>query len=554
MQLRRSGTSGQVGLSVRGQSPVATIIELDGSRLVNAATGSWDLSLIPDMLVDRMELDPGPSGGTSPGGRLRLGTGAQPGVQVRTGMGSWRQRQADLVAAGTRARTHGWTAAWSARTEEGDFPYAHPALLRKPLRHRANADLSTRFLYAGWSASGPFDVTASVLHTRSDRGLPSLSNEDAPGGRQQDEVLLAAVRAERVRTAYGLSLSASMNQGRLDYDPPAGETRHMMSRSAELGLDGRRNVRSMLLQTEQRVMLHWVCTEFEARVADWDSRVTLLSGGHRALFTATVALTGRWRADTAASPGIRFVPALTMLLRSGQYAWLEVGVRRTARNPTINEWFWYPGGNPDLLPESGWEAQVSLGGSSTHRSVAGEGFSWRITFYEARLLDRIVWRPRFQGAALQVWSPYNLGRTHSRGVDVMLSRDTRSGLRVLGSGSWVHIVDRSRKAAASWNRPLPHVAPFMAHLGAEHSIGTWTLGLDLLAQSRRPTSPDGHRYLPSWSQLDAFLQREMQWSDHPVQWRLEARNLLDQRRESSRFMPLPGRHYALSLRFHVRRD
>ncbi|MDE2996965.1 MAG: TonB-dependent receptor plug domain-containing protein [Bacteroidota bacterium] len=552
MQLRQSGHTGRVGLSVRGQSAVATTIELDGVRLANPATGTWDLSLIPDALIQRVELDTGASGGPGPGGTLRLDTGSEDGLQIRGGFGSWERRQADLVWAGSSGQRHDWVVAASTGQEQGDFPYNHPALLGHPERRRSDADRDSQFLYAAWKSDARFRWTASVLHMDSHRGIPPLSNADAPGGWQGDAVWLASIQAERKRSKYAAAMHTVLTNASLDYRTPAGVLHATDTQTISTELNVSRSLGSAFVRLRHHAALSEVRNTFSARVADLNSSATILFD-RGALITLSLDMGQRWNQGQAPERPI-LVPAASVLMWSGQPIWMELGARQTFREPTINELFWVPGGNPQLEHEAGAEVQAGLGARTYRPARRVERLSVQLTAFHGWLKNRIAWRPRFQGAAMQVWSPYNLGRSLNRGVEVLGHASWRSGRAVTGSWSWVRIVDRSNRNAASWNRPLPYVAPHTARVEMTQPMGRWTALVGMVAEARRPTAPDGHQWLPSWTRVDVNTQTTRRISGTPVDVRFAVLNVLDNRRESSRFMPLPGRHVELTARLHFRRE
>ena len=80
------------------------------------------------------------------------------------------------------------------------------------------------------------------------------------------------------------------------------------------------------------------------------------------------------------------------------------------RFPTLNDLYWYPGGNPDLLPENGYSADLGCKwmvkwNESNSLSIEVNGYS--------RIIDNwIQWLPNGQ-----LWSPLNIKKVYSRGME-----------------------------------------------------------------------------------------------------------------------------------------
>ena len=56
------------------------------------------------------------------------------------------------------------------------------------------------------------------------------------------------------------------------------------------------------------------------------------------------------------------------------------------RMPTLNDRFWRPGGDPDLRPERGWNADAGLAWAPARYRIEGP-------FFASATRDQIVWRP-----------------------------------------------------------------------------------------------------------------------------------------------------------------
>lgn len=110
-------------------------------------------------------------------------------------------------------------------------------------------------------------------------------------------------------------------------------------------------------------------------------------------------------------------------------------VARTFRSPTANDLLWSPGGNPDLVPEQGWNAEARWNAPifSTER--------WRWVFQSAvwarTTRDLIRWIPGDNG----IWSPENLDQSRGYGFEAALEvskgwNDTRIFGGASAQGQW----------------------------------------------------------------------------------------------------------------------
>jgi outer membrane cobalamin receptor len=99
---------------------------------------------------------------------------------------------------------------------------------------------------------------------------------------------------------------------------------------------------------------------------------------------------------------------------------LRFNISKKYRNPTFNDLFWMPGGNPDLKPESGYS--VEAGSVVTFLKKENIKMTADLGAYWSQIDNMIVWRP--DGA---YWTAKNYQRVRSGGMDGNLLFDLIRG-------------------------------------------------------------------------------------------------------------------------------
>ncbi|MDI9318992.1 MAG: TonB-dependent receptor [Phycisphaerales bacterium] len=88
---------------------------------------------------------------------------------------------------------------------------------------------------------------------------------------------------------------------------------------------------------------------------------------------------------------------------------LRLNVQRTYRAPTLNEWYYQPGGNIDLKPEQGWSGDLGYELKlPIHSNLL---FSHDVSMFARSIKDWILW---FGGS---IWTPHNIAQVYSRGLE-----------------------------------------------------------------------------------------------------------------------------------------
>jgi len=106
-----------------------------------------------------------------------------------------------------------------------------------------------------------------------------------------------------------------------------------------------------------------------------------------------------------------FCPAISLLLKPKPYLPIRVRVNRNYRQPTFNDMYWVPGGNPDLRPEVGFSQEAGMGFEKKYNKPSGEfDVSLFGTGFHHTINNRIAWIP---GPAY--WAPENIDRTRGYG-------------------------------------------------------------------------------------------------------------------------------------------
>ena len=150
--VRRVGPGGLASLSLRGTNAAQTLVLLDGHRIADPQIGQLDLSLLPTVLLARVEILHGAGsalyGTDGIGGVVDLRTvrAEKDRLELASSVGAYGEREASGLAA-LDLGAAGLVVAAEAREADGDFPYfdPHAGAAGETLR-RAGADRTLRTL------------------------------------------------------------------------------------------------------------------------------------------------------------------------------------------------------------------------------------------------------------------------------------------------------------------------------------------------------------------------------------------------------------------------
>jgi outer membrane receptor for ferrienterochelin and colicins len=497
---------------LQGASSAQVQVLVDG-RPVNNGLSSVDLSLIPVMDVERIEVVQGPAsalyGANALGGVVNVITrhpGEASGSQLQLGLGSYGDRslgfstsdrlgQAAYLVAGSSRDTSGW---------------------------RVNSDLSAQSLTGRltWPAAGG-ELDLQLRGSASAAGSPGGTGFLAtPLARKGDRVGSLDL-SYRSAAETGLTARLYSSTETITYDDPdpffATHSRHEARWS---GLEARRTA---------EVGAHRLVAGGEYR---WDAASsTNLTGspfaGNLGLYVedlyaagpaVTVTLGGRLDAHSVygqvLSPrlGVAWNPS------AGRRLWLSAA--QAYRAPSFNDLYWtepWMKGNPNLRPETAlaYQAGFTLGPVD-------------LTLYHKDVRDNIDWVDR--GA---FWQAENLAAARYDGADLVLRRALGSRASAELAYSWLRAVDLDTGLA------LPYRPANRGTLAVDLTGPSgWQGRAAVKAAGPQFANPANTSECPGFTRLDLTLGREV---SARVGWQVKVENALDAQYQEVPGYPMPGR-------------
>lgn len=550
--LQRYGPSEMASLSLRGTSSSQSAILLDGRRITPPQIDVFDLTLLPTVLLESVEILHGAAsplyGSDGIGGAVNVRT-LQPGAAA-----SWRA-SASYGAYGERTGSallsleeggFATVGAFEIASAENDFPYLHEASFPAETRRRRNADTERRSAYLSTSyETERHSLRLSTWYDEAERGLPGLATAPSSDERQWDRQFRLWADADRRLERGSLHLRGLLQHTALRYQDTG----------QDLDQTGRALVGGLELEARRPVGASWTIgggADGAVGQAVHPSLSEDAGERHGALFAygsgpiGPALLYPALRLDGIGTPGGGRLVALSPRLGVNLPVWSRAGLfakasaGRTFRSPTLNDRFWQPGGNPDLAPERGWAYDAGLFLERAAGRVEVSAFLHHVQ-------DQIVW----QAVGGDHWSPFNLRRVRTSGIEASLH--TRRALTTwleAESGLFytlTHALDRSDPESSAYNRQLRYVPreSLKAHLSL--TAGALTLDLNGQHTGRRYITRDESQHLEPFIVLGAQLRLTRPVGAARVHLGLALENALDADYAVMAHRPMPPRHARLRL-------
>jgi outer membrane cobalamin receptor len=377
------GLGGLAQASIRGSTPSQVLVLLDGIPLNSVALGQTDLTTISVDAVERIEVLRGPFaaiyGSGALGGVINIVTAKEPQRQILGSRGGFNQRSASLALVGSRSTP--WQLTISSDVTAG---------------HRINSDYAGTTLVAQLGLSA--DTRLLLHHYAADLGTPGDISFPTPTDRQverrtvvQIELGSAPLSEHRGRLYYTTDSLAAISAFPSTYYSTVlgGEWQRTSQVGSQRVLTGGIEVQRQALNAVvsgspivRDAVIGAGYLEYDAAISDRLLASLGMRVDSHSIYGGTI------------NPRAGFVYHLNGVTRA------RAAIGRTFRGPSFLELYYpAPFGNPALLPETAWAAEIGL------QRDAGN-FKFEVVAFATDATNLIV------GGA----PPQNIGQASIRGL------------------------------------------------------------------------------------------------------------------------------------------
>lgn len=213
------------------------------------------------------------------------------------------------------------------------------------------------------------------------------------------------------------------------------------------------------------------------------------------------------------------------------------------RLPTLNELYYFPGGNIDLLPESSKNLELGYGIQSKVRELS---FDNKLSVYSRWVDDWIIWT----GSA--IFFPDNIANVWSRGLENTLNvtyifRDWQLRNTLLYAYNRATSEDAYFVNDGSIGKQIPYVPVNSWRNNFYARYKKISAQCNLNYTGYRFITRDESEYVDDYAVLNFYLGYELLLKKQVFQLQLKVNNLLNEEYESVRGRIMPRRNYAFSF-------
>ena len=431
----QSGEGSVGSLFLRGTNSSQTAVLLDGRRLPQGFSNSYEIGRYRIFGLSSVEILRGPSsslyGANALGGVIDLRQQspllAKAGSTLVAEGGSYGRGSLGLAflsnnAAGTQAATNGTSVSLSASHDDGWRPNGYRDALSSYFKHESRLSPNLVFDFLGSADHGKAGLPDNS-------GATSLTNWQrdsgwllSPGLRFQDANTEATVFWSLAGSAISSVNAPYVERYLLDRDEVTAFVDHKIRPNLTLGLGLSYERTTFELFDVAANSLTWADTHESLGVwarADWQ-----VTAADR--FRATVR-DDRFTDFAGKSTGeVSYSHRLTKELLA------HVKVGTAYRTPAANDLAYGTHLGLPLLPESNTGTEIGL----RHENAVPGALSWTLVAFRNELTDLIDYNP-------SSYQTYNIAKARTQGVESGLETRPAKGLRLFGATTWLDSEVRS---------------------------------------------------------------------------------------------------------------
>jgi iron complex outermembrane receptor protein len=584
--IKNYGRGALATASFRGAAPTHTQVIWNGLQINSPMTGMVDFSLIPVYIIDEMELRSGPasianrSGGL--GGSVNLANSAdwnnQLGIKYIQGLGSYltfnEYLQLELGGQRFQSKTRAYH-----NHSKNNYPFTNRAIgeidpetgeISNPRVTNDNAD----YTYYGlvqelYFRPGPRNIlSARYWFQDARRTIPRPTSYEGPDysnlNRQYDAGHMLVVDWKRYGDKNALMLRSGFSRKKLDYTlknyvSGLGEVPAIYSESfitsLENSLSYNHNLTgSFSFEASMDGNIHWVRSNDSVSRTGYDKSRNELSifMGVRKSFLDRLNLNLMLRQDWVDLNIVPVVPYFGFDWRiiRDQDLVLKGNIARNYHQPSLNDLYWQPGGNPDLMPEQGYSYELGL---VYGLDINGHSLNASITAFRSDIDNWIIWLPGFKG----YWEPRNIERVISTGSEFGLDLVGNFGkleYKMIGNYSYTHSVNKGDPQAwgdESSGKQLPYIPLHSGNLMLNISYNGYFLTYQHNSYSERYTTSSNdiksRGSIYPYFMNDLAVGKEVTFEKVTLAAEFKVYNLFDESYHTVLYRPMPGRNYMLVL-------
>ncbi len=554
------GLGGLSTASARGGGSSHTPVIWNGFNVQSPMNGGLNLNLLPLVFFDDVQVQYGGAGTLYGSGVM---TGAiylgNPDLQLTEdkatlllGGGSFGNRSIAAKAKFGGGRFHGSLGA-TMQQADNDFTFTNRARFGRPEQTQTNAG----FRQAGimqenqWITGERSYLKTSLWYQHFHKDIQTLMTTTVPSkASQEDNDLRASVSWNRNTAKLNTAIRSAFLYNELLYrdpDGPSPVSNHYTYSSIN-------EVENKFLLSENQSLNAGINYTLEKAISDGynedfvRNRVSAFANYRVELFDSRVVAVLSAREELFNGATTPLVYSLGANYRVHSALTLKASASKNYRIPTFNDLYWRTtsntSGNPDLVPESGWNYET---GFTWKAGTSKFAFEVDPSLYYSKINNWIIWMPDNMG----VWKPENKKAGKTLGAEIRYRAQYRLNPWKFSSSGFYHYtqatISESFQGGEADEREPAYIP--RDRWKADLAISYKNAGVQYIHNFYGRRLYDNSNYLDAYHLGAVKINYDLEVASSNLQVGFTVENVWDTEYEIVAWYAMPGRNYHLSLMY-----
>ncbi len=233
------------------------------------------------------------------------------------------------------------------------------------------------------------------------------------------------------------------------------------------------------------------------------------------------------------------------LLKNANFI-LKGNVARNYHSPSLNDLYWQPGGNINLLAEKGVGGELGL---EFQKIILHSLLNIEATTYYSDIDNWIIWLPSFKG----YWSPFNIKKVISKGLEVAFSlKGEVKNMRYVINANYAYTSSVNHGEPLNWGdnscgKQLVYIPLHSGNLFVDLEYKGFFVSWQHNSYSERFTTSSNditrRDWLYPYFMNDIALGKKININNFKISLKLKVYNVFDEVYHSVLYRQMPGRNY-----------
>lgn len=226
---------------------------------------------------------------------------------------------------------------------------------------------------------------------------------------------------------------------------------------------------------------------------------------------------------------------------------VHASIGRNYHIPSMNDLYWIPGGNPDLLAEDAWNGEIGI----EMKMPSFEKTTIRINAFGSKTENWIRWNPTTGG----IYSPDNLRKVETKGGEVLMTHRQSFRRSILDLSAEYSFVSSYMLETYHANEThllgnqLMYIPNHKATASIFYKHGNTSLVLNHAFTGSRYTDADNTQWLDGYVLADLRLEHWFELNRSAIAITGGVFNIYDMEYQIMPYRPSPGRWFTMGMKF-----